>query len=121
MSPLRWPTIDAWWSDAERRVAELFPGANVMMSTVGPGGLTHYSESVDAGTRRYLSTFHMRDERTGRLLSRDHPLELWYEYRARHRISACDRGRRVFALLLTRSATTAARSGESQSTRRCEA
>jgi DNA-binding CsgD family transcriptional regulator/PAS domain-containing protein len=88
MSPLRWPTVDAWMSDTERRVRALFPGSNVLISPVNRDvGMRHYSDSVDAGTRRMLNSFHERDPKTGRLLSRDHPLQLWYDYRQANRIS----------------------------------
>ena len=86
LSPLQWPTVDAWWRHVEPRLLELFPGATGMLSIAGPEGMGHYSESVDASQRRTMSEMTRVDEATGTLVHDDEPTERWIRYRRARRL-----------------------------------
>src|SRR5215207_9679209 len=86
LSPLQWPTVDAWWRHVEPRLLELFPGATGMLSIAGPGGMGHYSDSVDAAHRRTMTEMTRLDPDTGLLFHDDEPTERWIRWRRARRL-----------------------------------
>jgi hypothetical protein len=86
LSPLAAPGPEAWWRGAERRVRELFPGANVLLSVPHEGRLCHDSESVPPAALRQLGELSAADPRTGLHVNRDPTIAAWHAYRRAHRL-----------------------------------
>ncbi|MGZ8492181.1 MAG: hypothetical protein ACXWZS_08260, partial [Gemmatirosa sp.] len=57
LSPLRWPTLDAWWREVETRMQGLVPGSNAMFTVFDGERPRHLSNGVDDSTRRQLAAF----------------------------------------------------------------
>src|SRR5687768_17534044 len=57
LSPLRWPTLDAWWREVESRMQGLVPGSNAMFTVVEGDRLRHLSQGVDDARKRQLLDF----------------------------------------------------------------
>jgi DNA-binding CsgD family transcriptional regulator len=57
LSPLRWPTLDAWWREVESRMQGLVPGSNAMFTILDGDRLRHLSQGVDDTRKRQLLDF----------------------------------------------------------------
>ena len=80
LSPLRWPTLDAWWREVERRMQALGPGSRAMFTVFDGGRPRHLANAIDESWQRLLNDFNEVDAQ-GNLAIRCHATERWLQYR----------------------------------------
>ena len=80
LSPLRWSTREGWWRETEARMRALFPDAQVLLSIPEGQAMRHYSDSIDAGTRRRLQAMTEYDD-GGHLMTGDEATNRWLRWR----------------------------------------
>ena len=80
LSPLRWPTLDAWWREVETRMQGLVPGSHAMFTVFDGERPRHLSEGVDDATQRQLASFTSVDAE-GQLALHCTATDAWLRYR----------------------------------------